>query len=65
MEEKYSYWRHIWTGRCQRTMQGVKWGTSMFEEITEDQYEDWLWELRKIWTWDKNMAREELGLELL
>lgn len=59
------YWRHAWTGQCQRTIGMVNWGTSMFEQITEDEYEDWVWERRAVWTWDKKTAYEELGLELL
>ena len=65
MEIEYIYWRHSWTGICQRTIGMVDWHTSMFEQITEDEYEDWVWERKAIWTWDKKIAYEELGLELL
>lgn len=37
----------------------------MWEQITQDEYEDWVWERQAIWTWDKEMAWEELGLRLL
>jgi len=65
MMDESTYWRHIWTGTCQMIDHRVDWGTSMFEEITRDEYEDWVWERRAIWTWPKDEALEELGLELL
>ncbi len=63
--EQYTYWRHIWTGTCHRALVGHEWKASLWEQITEDEYEDWVWERKAIWTWDKKIAYEELGLELL
>jgi len=61
----YTYWRHIWTGTCHRALPGEEWHISLFEQIEEYEYEDWVWERRHMWTWDKEVARAELGLELL
>jgi len=63
--EEFSYWRHTWKDVCFRLPIGKSWGVSVFEEITEMEYEDWVWERRKMWLWDKDVAYLELGLELL
>lgn len=65
MNEEYSFWRHTWRGTCCRLPKGTSWGVSIWEEITEDEYEDWVWNRRKMWLWDKDIAYQELGLELL
>jgi len=66
-ESEYTYWKHSWKGTCSCVLKGHDWGqfTSIWEEITIDEYEDWVWNRKKIWMWDKDTAREELGLELL
>ena len=64
-DKRFTYWRHLWRGTCHRALKGEEWGLSIWEQITEDEYEDWVWNRKKIWTWDREIAREELGLELL
>lgn len=64
-EPEFGYWRHTWKGTCSKLPKGVSWGVSIWEEITQDEYEEWVWNRKRIWTWDKQTAREELGLELL
>lgn len=66
-EPEYTFWQHIWTGTCHYTLKGHDWAqyTSMWQEITIEAYEDWVWERKRIWLWDRETAREELGLELL
>lgn len=64
-EEEFSYWRHTWKDLYFKLPKGKSWGVSVFEETTIDEYEEWVWNRKRIWTWDKQMAREELGLELL
>jgi len=66
-EPEYTYWKHTWRGTCHKTIRGQDWAqfTSIWEPITIDEYEEWAWNRKRIWTWDKETAREELGLELL
>ena len=66
-EPEYTYWKHTWRGTCHRAIRGQDWGqfTTIWEEITIDEYEEWVWNRKRMWLWDKETAREELGLELL
>lgn len=67
MSEEYTYWKHTWRGTCHKAIKGRSWAqfTSIWEAITRDEYEEWVWDRKRIWLWDKETAREELGLELL
>lgn len=49
-EPDYTFWKHTWRGTCHKTLKGHDWGqfTSIWEEITIDEYEEWAWNRKKI-----------------